>query len=292
MPRAWIDVLPELAQGRPSPERIRLIGCDWVQSFLQRHRVDAEAVEASEAATGGTVFMPASAVATPVAARAVSERLSGRARVVLCGRPTLGSWLLTPGLFGPDDRGRAAPAIPRPTPPAWLGTCAKLATGRLFSVRPYLTASADLSFFALRSGAERHAVLEATELELRKAGLTGRSLAAQVEATEELMLRALGAAADAMKIDAPSSEERLDETTLPFGCEIRLSVGVDDRYIAVGASDLYSHVLTTRESVAEAVRTVFTGRRIDPSQGHRPRQGGQVRPITSSSTSHRVAFAR
>ena len=257
-PRAWIDVLPELAQGA-RPGQINLVGCEWVTSFLERHRIDARQVE-SWGESVGTVFLPASAVATPGAAQDVARSLSGRARVVLCGTPTLSSWLNTPGLV-PGTIVAALPGDPETDPAGWLGTCGKIVSGRFFSVRPYLAAGAELSYLVLRSGSERHTVLEAAEDTLHRAGLAGRALQAQVEAIEELLLRALGAAANAL--GTGSAPEDLDETILPFGCEIRVSIGIDEGHIAISASDLYSHALTTRESVAEAVRAIYEGRRID-----------------------------
>lgn len=235
---------------RPVRSELVTLGCDWVSNFLGEaavpHSVDLEDVRGSNPA----VFIPASAVATREGAAEVANTFRGKARVVLCGMPTSTNWLeseLVPGVIvGSLSRDPARDRL------GWLGTCEKLQSGRFFSMRPYLERGAQLRFFSLASGAERHGVLGNVHDALVEAEIGGRALASLMAAVEELIIRSLSAAAQMLGVP----RERLDDIRLPPQCELRLTVGADETTVGVGCCDLFSHEITGPERVGAALRCV------------------------------------
>ncbi len=226
-------------------------GCDWVSQFLTESAVPHCLELADVRGSNPAVFIPASSVATQAGAAEVAEAFRGKARVVLCGMPTSTNWLesqVVPGVIvGSLSRDPSRDRL------GWLGTCEKLQSGRFFSMRPYLERGAQLRFFSLSNGAERHSVLGNVHDALVDAEVGGRSLASLMAAVEELIIRSLSAAAQ--MLDLPRGS--LDDIRLPPQCELRLTVGADESTVGVGCCDLFSHQMTGPDRVGAALECVI-----------------------------------
>lgn len=226
------------------------LSCDWVSNFLSDAAVPHLSSLEDITSRNPTLFIPASAVASQAGAADVAAQFGGKARVILCGMPTSTNWLgpdLVPGVIvGSLDRDPSRDRL------GWLGTCEKLRSGRFFSMRPYLESGAQLRFFGLSHGAERHSVLGSVHDALVEAQLGGRSLASLMAAVEELIIRSLSAAAGVLGVP----RDCLDDIHLPPQCELRLTVGAGESTVGVGCCDLFSHTITGPARIGAALRSV------------------------------------
>lgn len=257
----WIERWQEIERSRRPAGSLHVLGCDWVSRFLGTRGVEHERSERAGHPDGGVWFLPATAVATELGAARVAKEFGGRAQVVLCGAPTSAAWLGVPGLV-PQTIVAALPRDPVGNPLGWGATCTKLSSGRLFSLRPYLAADAKYHYFRVSTGRERHGVINRVGEVIRDAGISGRRLGSILEALEELLLRALGAASRVLRLD------EMDPDCVQLGghSEIRVCLGLDDETVGVATCDLYSHAVTEPTAIVDALRVVMSDGRIAGSE--------------------------